>query len=200
MPLGPNAQLQANLPPDSLSNSGLQPGASPLVNVTLSHSFSLGPPALLNAGDLSSTVPESPPMSSPVTSGATVVSVSNANYATLQNCSLLTGHDLMSISTTQPALGGIDSATDNHIGHPAVQVHPSFGGEQRLILQSVPDLKENFLSDSESKTVGSLMMLDSKSKYVMSNMVDAICEELETDKKELAKLQTVQMDEDMQDL
>lgn len=44
------------------------------------------------------------------------------------------------------------------------------------------------------------MMLDSKSKYVMSNMVDTVCEELDTDKKELAKLQTVQMDEDMQDL
>lgn len=106
----------------------------------------------------------------------------------------------MSISPTQPALGGIDPATDNHIGHPAMQVHPNFGAEPRLILQSVPDLKETFLSDSESKSVGGLMMLDSKSKYVMSNMVDAICEDLETDKKELAKLQTVQMDEDMQDL
>ncbi|XP_053115408.1 homeobox protein SIX4-like [Hemicordylus capensis] len=201
MPLGQHSQLHASLPPDSLTSGGLQSAASSLVNVTLSHNFSLGPPTLLNAEDLSSSVSGSTPMSvAPVTSGATVVSVSNTNYATLQNCSLITGHDLMSISTTQSALGGIGPATGNHIGHPSVEVHPSFGGEQRLILHSVPEIKENFLSDSESKAASSLMMLDSKTKYVMSNMVDAICEELETDKKELAKLQTVQMDEDMQDL
>lgn len=42
-------------------------------------------------------------------------------------------------------------------------------------------------------------MLDSKSKYVLDGMVETVCEDLETDKK-LAKLQTVQLDEDMQDL
>lgn len=44
------------------------------------------------------------------------------------------------------------------------------------------------------------MMLDSKSKYVLDGMVEPGCEDLGTDKKELAKLQTVQLDEDMQDL
>ncbi|XP_062971905.1 homeobox protein SIX4 [Elgaria multicarinata webbii] len=201
MPLGQNTQLHANLPSDNLVGGGRQQGSSPLVNVTLAHNFSLGPPTLLNADELGSAVSESPPMSAPVTSEATIVSVSNANYATLQNCSLLTGHDLMSLSATQPPLGGIGPATSNHVeSHPAVQVHPHFAQEQRLILHSVPSLKENFFSDPESKSAGNLMVLDSKTKYVMSNMVDAICEELGTDKKQLAKLQTVQMDEDMQDL
>ncbi|XP_044292185.1 homeobox protein SIX4 [Varanus komodoensis] len=195
MPLGQNAQLHANLPSDNLAGGGLQAGASSLVNVTLAHNFSLGPPTLLNTDELSSAVSDSPPLSSPVTSGATVVSVSSANYATLQNCSLLTGHELMSMSAAPSPLGGIGPATGNHVGsHPLVQVHPTFSREQRLILQSIPSLKENFLSDSENKSASNL------TKYVMSNMVDAICEELGTDKKELAKLQTVQMDEDMQDL
>lgn len=139
-------------------------------------------------------------MSASTTSGATVVSITNANYAMLQNCSLISSQDLMSMSTAQPVLEGISPVTSNHSGHPSLQLHPSFDREQRLILQPVPSIKENYLPDSDSKSTSSLMMLDSKSKYVMSNMVDAMCEELETDKKELAKLQTVQMDEDMQDL
>nr|XP_034960131.1 homeobox protein SIX4 [Zootoca vivipara] len=202
MSLGQNPQLHATLPSDSLSGGGLQAGPSSLVNVTLSHNFSLGPPTLINSEELGSPVSESPPLSAPATSGATVVSITNSNYATLQNCSLLAGHDLMSISATQTALGGIGPAIGSHVGpHPSLQVHPHFAPrEQRLVLQPVTSLKENFMSEAESKSASGLMMLDSKTKYVMSNMVDAICEELETDKKQLAKLQTVQMDEDMQDL
>lgn len=200
MPLGQNGQLQEGLPSDSLPGAGLPSGASSLVNVTLSPGFSLAPPALLNADELASGVPESPPLPSPVTSGATVVSVSSANYATLQNCSLIAGHDLMSISTTQPALEGVGSTAGHHPELSLVQAQPSFGREQQLPLQSVLHVKENFLPDADSKTASHVMMLDSKTKYVMSNMVDVICEELGTDKKELAKLQTVQLDEDMQDL
>lgn len=200
MPLGQNGQLHESLPSDNLPGGGLPSGASSLVNVTLSPSFTLAPPTLLNADELGSGVPESPPLPSPVTSGATIVSVSSAHYATLQNCPLVASHDLMSISTTHPALEGVGPAASDPPEHPSVQVHPGFGREPRLLLQSVPHIKEDFLPDGDCKSAGTLMMLDSKTKYVMSNMVDAICEELETDKKELAKLQTVQLDEDMQDL
>ncbi|XP_058018916.1 homeobox protein SIX4 [Ahaetulla prasina] len=203
MPLGQNAQLHANLPSENLSNGVLQPGgASSLVNVTISHNFSLGPPSLLNAEELNSAISENPPMQPPTTSGPpTVVSISNANYATLQNCSLINSHDLVSISPVQSALTGIGGIASNDIGsHSSLQGHPHFTREQRLILQSIPTLKENFLSDSESRSGSSSAMLDSKTKYVTSNIVDAICEELGTDKKQLAKLQTVQMEEDMQDL
>uniref|UniRef100_A0A8D0DMZ3 SIX homeobox 4 n=1 Tax=Salvator merianae TaxID=96440 RepID=A0A8D0DMZ3_SALMN len=191
MSLGQTPQLHTSLPSDSLPGGDLQTGTSSLVNVTMSHNFPLGPPSLLSAEELSSAVSESPSMSAPVTSGASVVSVSNSNYATLQNCSLITGHELMSISATQPVLNEVSPGTSNPVGlHPPLPPH--FPREQRLILQSVPSIKENFLSDSESKSASSLMMLDSKTKYVMtSNMVDAICDELEADKKQLAKLQTV---------
>ncbi|EOB04471.1 Homeobox protein SIX4, partial [Anas platyrhynchos] len=200
MPVSQNTQLNVNMSSENISSGGLQYLASSLVNVTPSHNFSLTPPTLLNAAELNSGISESQSMSSPVTSTSTVISISNTNYATLQNCSLITSQDLLSISTAQPALGEIVSATGDRVSHPSAQVHQDFVREHRLVLQAVPDVKENFLPNSESKSTGNLMMLDSKSKYVMSNMVDTVCEELETDKKELAKLQTVQMDEDMQDL
>uniref|UniRef100_A0ACB8G6K7 Uncharacterized protein n=1 Tax=Sphaerodactylus townsendi TaxID=933632 RepID=A0ACB8G6K7_9SAUR len=190
MPLSQNGQLHESLPPDSRG----------LVNVTLSPDFSLAPPTLLNAEELGSSVPESSPLTSPVTTGATVISISNTNYATLQNCPLIASHDLMSISTTQMGLERVGPDAHNHAENPSVQVHPSFGGEQRLLLQPAPHIKENFLDDDDGKSASDLMMLDSKTKYMMNNMVDTICEELETGKKELAKLQTVQLDEDMQDL
>lgn len=43
-------------------------------------------------------------------------------------------------------------------------------------------------------------MLDTKSKYVLDGMIETVCEDLETDKIELAMLQTVQLDEDIQGL
>ncbi|CAM4582519.1 homeobox protein SIX4 [Caretta caretta] len=199
MPISQNAQLNVNVSSENVAGGGLQSMASSLVNVTPSHNFSLAPPSLLNAAELNSGISESQSMSASVTNTSTVISVSNSNYATLQNCSLITSQDLMSMSTAQPALGEIVSATGDHVSHPSAQIHLDFVREHRLVLQSAPDVKENFLSNSESKSTSNLMMLDPKSKYVMSNMVDTVCEELETDKKELAKLQTVQMDEDMQD-
>ncbi|KAM9147847.1 homeobox protein SIX4 isoform 1-T1 [Pangshura tecta] len=198
MPVSQNTQLNVNVSSENVAGGGLQSMASSLVNVTPSHNFSLAPP-LLNATELNSGISESQSMSAAVTNTSTVISISNTNYATLQNCSLITSQDLMSISTAQPALREIVSTTGDHVSHPSAQVHPDFVREHRLVLQSAPDVKENFLSNSESKSTSNLMMLDTKSKYIMSNMVDTVCEELETDKKELAKLQTVQMDEDMQD-
>ncbi|NXD66659.1 SIX4 protein, partial [Eolophus roseicapillus] len=200
MPVSQNTQLNVNMSSENISSGGLQSLASSLVNVTPSHNFSLTPPTLLNAAELNSGISESQSMSSPVTSTSTVISISNTNYATLQNCSLITSQDLLSISTAQPTLGEIVSTSGDRVSHPSTQVHQDFVREHRLVLQAVPDVKENFLPNAESKSASNLMMLDSKSKYVMSNIVDTVCEELETDKKELAKLQTVQMDEDMQDL
>ncbi|XP_012511598.1 PREDICTED: homeobox protein SIX4 isoform X2 [Propithecus coquereli] len=200
MPVNQNAQVNANLSSENISGSGLHPLASSLVNVSPTHNFSLTPPTLLNPTELNPDIADSQPMSAPVASKSTVTSVSNTNYATLQNCSLITGQDLLSVPLTQAALGEIVPTTEDQVGHPSPSVHQDFVREHRLVLQSVANIKENFLPNSESKTTSSLMMLDSKSKYVLDGMVETVCEDLETDKKELAKLQTVQLDEDMQDL
>ncbi|KAI5771339.1 SIX4 [Gulo gulo luscus] len=200
MPVNQNAQINANLSSESISGSGLHPLASSLVNVSPTHNFSLTPPTLLNPTELNPDITESQPMSAPVASKSTVTSVSNTNYATLQNCSLIAGQDLLSVPMTQAALGEIVPTAEDQVGHPSPAVHQDFVREHRLVLQSVANIKENFLTNSEGKATSNLMMLDSKSKYVLEGMVETVCEELETDKKELAKLQTVQLDEDMQDL
>ncbi|XP_045865643.1 homeobox protein SIX4 [Meles meles] len=200
MPINQNAQINANLSSENISGSGLHPLASSLVNVSPTHNFSLTPPTLLNPTELNPDIAESQPMSAPVASKSTVTSVSNTNYATLQNCSLITGQDLLSVPMTQAALGEIVPTAEDQVGHPSPAVHQDFVREHRLVLQSVANIKENFLTNSEGKATSNLMMLDSKSKYVLEGMVETVCEELETDKKELAKLQTVQLDEDMQDL
>ncbi|XP_006864648.1 PREDICTED: homeobox protein SIX4 [Chrysochloris asiatica] len=200
MPVNQNAQVNANLSSENISGSGLHPLASSLVNVSQTQNFSLTPPTLLTPTELNSDIADSQPMSAPVTSKSTVTSVSNTNYATLQNCSLITGQDLMSVPMAQTVLGEIVPTAEDQVGHPSPAVHQDFVREHRLVLQSVANLKDNFLPNSESKATSNLMMLDSKSKYVLDGMVETVCEDLETDKKELAKLQTVQLDEDMQDL
>ncbi|XP_040333256.1 homeobox protein SIX4 isoform X3 [Herpailurus yagouaroundi] len=200
MPVNQNAQINANLSSENISGSGLHPLASSLVNVSPTHNFSLTPPTLLNPTELNPDIADSQPMSAPVASKSTVTSVNNTNYATLQNCSLITGQDLLSVPMTQGALGEIVPTAEDQVGHPSPAVHQDFVREHRLVLQSVANIKENFLTNSEGKATSNLMMLDSKSKYVLEGMVETVCEDLETDKKELAKLQTVQLDEDMQDL
>ncbi|XP_006891842.1 PREDICTED: homeobox protein SIX4 [Elephantulus edwardii] len=200
MPVNQNVQVNANLSSENVSGSGLHPLASTLVNVSPTQNFSLTPPTLLNPNELNPDIADSQPMSAPVTSKSTVTSVSNTSYATLQNCSLISGQDLMSVPMTQAVLGEIVPTAEDQVGHPSPAVHQDFVREHRLVLQSVPNIKENFLPNSESKATNNLMMLDSKSKFVLDGMVETVCEDLETDKKELAKLQTVQLDEDMQDL
>ncbi|XP_037691230.1 homeobox protein SIX4 [Choloepus didactylus] len=200
MPVSQNTQVNANLSSENISGSGLHPLTSSLVNVSPTHNFSLTSPTLLNPTELNPEIADNQPMSAPVTSKSTTTSVSNTNYATLQNCSLITGQDLMSIPMTQASLGEIVPTAENQVGHPSPAVHQDFAREHRLVLQSVANIKENFLPNSESKITSNIMMLDSKSKYVLDGMGETVCEDLETDKKELAKLQTVQLDEDMQDL
>ncbi|KAI4540647.1 hypothetical protein MG293_009688 [Ovis ammon polii] len=200
MPVNQNAQVNANLSSESISGSGLHPLSSSLVNVSPAHNFCLTSPTLLNPTELNPDIADSQPMSAPVASKSTVTSVNNTNYATLQNCSLISGQDLLSVPLTQAALGEIVPTGEDQVGHPSPTVHQDFVREHHLVMQSVANIKENFLTNSESKTTSNLMMLDSKSKYVLDGMVETVCEDLETDKKELAKLQTVQLDEDMQDL
>ncbi|XP_016041983.1 homeobox protein SIX4 isoform X2 [Erinaceus europaeus] len=200
MPVNQNAQVNANLSSENISGSSLHSLASSLVNVSPTHNFSLTPPTLLNPTELNPDIADGQQMSAPVASKSTVTSVSNTNYATLQNCSLITGQDLLSVPMTQAALGEIVPTAEDQVGHPSPTVHQDFVREHPLVLQSVANIKETFLTNSESKTASNLMMLDSKSKYVLEGMVETVCEDLETDKKELAKLQTVQLDEDMQDL
>ncbi|XP_068380908.1 homeobox protein SIX4 isoform X2 [Eschrichtius robustus] len=200
MPVNQNAQVNANLSSESISGSGLHPLSSSLVNVSPTHNFSLTPPTLLNPTELNPDIVDSQPMSAPVASKSTVTSVSNTNYATLQNCSLITGQDLLSVPMTQAALGEIVPTAEAQVSHPSPTVRQGFVREHHLVMQSVANIKENFLTNSESKATSNLMMLDSKSKYVLEGMVETVCEDLETDKKELAKLQTVQLDEEMQDL
>nr|XP_023483619.1 homeobox protein SIX4 isoform X3 [Equus caballus] len=200
MPVNQNAQVNENLSSENISGSSLHPLASSLVNVSPAQNFSLTPPALLNPAELNTDIADSQPMSAPVASKPTVTSVSSTNYTTLQNCSLITGQDLLSVPMTQAALGEIVPTAEDQVGHPSPAVHQDFVREHRLVLQSVANIKENFLTNSESKAASNLLMLDSKSKYVLEGMVETVCEDLETDKKELAKLQTVQLDEDMQDL
>ncbi|XP_024853845.1 homeobox protein SIX4 isoform X1 [Bos indicus x Bos taurus] len=200
MPVNQNAQVNANLSSESISGSGLHPLSSSLVNVSPTHNFSLTSPTLLNPTELNPDIADSQPMSAPVASKSTVTSVNNTNYAALQNCSLISGQDLLSVPMTQAALGEIVPTGEDQVGHPSPTVHQDFVREHHLVMQPVANIKENFLTNSESKTTSNLMMLDSKSKYVLDSMVETVCEDLETDKKELAKLQTVQLDEDMQDL
>ncbi|XP_013010776.1 homeobox protein SIX4 isoform X3 [Cavia porcellus] len=200
MPVNQNAQVNANLSSENIPGSGLHSLVPSLVNVSPTHNFSLTPPTLLNPTELNHDIADSQPMSAPVASKSTVTSVGNTNYATLQNCSLITGQDLLSVPMPQAALGEIVPTAEDQVGHTTPAVHQDFVREHRLILQSVANLKENFLQNSENKATSSLMVLDSKSKYVLDGMVETVCEDLETDKKELAKLQTVQLDEDIQDL
>ncbi|XP_048218037.1 homeobox protein SIX4 isoform X3 [Perognathus longimembris pacificus] len=200
MPVNQNAQGNANLSSENISGSGLHSLASSLVNVSPTHNFSLTPPLLLNPTELNADIADNQPMSTPVASKSTVTPVSNTNYTALQNCSLITGQDLLSVPMTQAPLGEMVPAAEDQVGHTSPAVHQDFVREHRLVLQSVANIKENLLQNSDSKATSILMMLDSKSKYVLDGMVETVCEDLETDKKELAKLQTVQMDEDMQDL
>ncbi|XP_004698688.1 homeobox protein SIX4 [Echinops telfairi] len=200
MPVNQSAQLNANLSSENISASGLHPLASSLVNVSPTQNFSLTPPTLLSPTELNADMADSQPMSAPGTSKSTVTSVSSTDYATLQNCSLISGQDLMSVPLTQAVLGEIVPTAEDQIGHPSPAVHQDFVRENRLILQAVANIKDHFLPDSEGKAPSNSMMLDSKSNYVLDGRVEAVCEDLGTDKKELAKLQTVQLDEEMQDL
>ncbi|KAM4690951.1 homeobox protein SIX4 [Rhinophrynus dorsalis] len=204
MPLNQSTtQLNISMPSDDT----LQSVAASLVNGVPAQNFSLAPHTLITAsGQLSSvagnqSVGLNQSISGPATTTSSVTATSNANFAPLQNCHYITAQDLLSVSSAQHTLGEPVLATSNNNSHPVAQVNQDFGSQHNLVLQPVTDTKVNYLPVSQNTTIsGSVMLLDAKSKYVVSGMLNTGCDELDTDKKELAKLQNVQMDEDMQDL
>ncbi|XP_072284349.1 homeobox protein SIX4-like isoform X1 [Pyxicephalus adspersus] len=205
MPLNQNtAQVNISMPSEDVLHSV----AASLVNGTQTPNFALAPSTLLTAaGPLASVTGNQPeainqPISAPITTTtASVTPTSNANFAPLSNCHYISTQDLLSVSTPQPDLGEPVSTGSNNTSHAASQAHQDFNNQHNLVLQPLPEAKENYLPIVHNTTIsGSVMLLDAKSKYVLSGMLNPGCEELEGDKKELVKLQNVQMDEDMQDL
>ncbi|XP_077320506.1 homeobox protein SIX4-like isoform X1 [Lithobates pipiens] len=207
MPVNQNtAHVNISMP----SEDALQSVAASLVNGTHSPNFALAPSTLISAaGQLASVTGNqaaalNQPISAPVAvTTASVTPTSNANFAPLPNCHYITTQDMLSISTPQAGLGEpITTSSNNNTSHLAHQVHhQDFNNQHNLVLQRVPEAKENYLSIAQNTTIsGSVMLLDAKSQYVLSSMINSGCEELEGDKKELVKLQNVQMDEDMQDM
>ncbi|XP_068110526.1 homeobox protein SIX4 isoform X1 [Hyperolius riggenbachi] len=193
------------------SEDALQSVAASLVNGTHAQNFALAQPTLITAsGQLASIAGGQPtvvsqPISTPSIATTTVASVthtSNANFSPLPNCNYITTQDLLNLSTSHPNLGQlITTNSNNATSHPASQPHQDFNCHHNLVLHPVPDAKENYLSISQNSTIsGSVMLLDAKSKYVISGMLNPGCEELEVGKKDLVKLQNVQMDEDMQEI
>ncbi|XP_005986478.1 homeobox protein SIX4 isoform X1 [Latimeria chalumnae] len=199
-----NSRLNASTSSENISATM----PSPLVNVTPAQNFSLAPaPLISTVGALNSgiTVNQSETLDQSVSVSATntptIISISNSNYATLQSCSIISDQDTLSISPAAPVLeGAAVSIGGEGTNHASLQVHQKLNSPLISSFQSIPNLKESFLAGSDNKSSGDFMMLDSKAKYVVPNMITIACEELGTDKKELAKLKTVQMDEDIGDI
>nr|XP_033807070.1 homeobox protein SIX4 isoform X2 [Geotrypetes seraphini] len=188
MPLNQSTQLNANLS----SDGNLQSMTTSLVNGTPLHNFSLPSPAVLNpAGELNSltgnpSMTSDEPTVAPLISTSTVISLNNTSYGTLQNCSFLPTQDTLTAS-----------AAGDDVNPSSAQVHQDFIRQHTLVLQSISNRKENFLAGSQRKLNSNVTMLDSKLDYTGAGTV---CEELETDRKELAKLQDDQMDEEIQNM
>lgn len=202
-PLMPVNQSTTQVNISMSSDETLQSVAASLVNGTHAQNFSLGPTLITASGNLASvTGHQSVSLNQPISTHAavtttSVTATSNANFAHLQNCHYISAQDLLSVTSAQSDLGQPVSASGNN----ATQAHQDFNSQHNLILQRAPESKENYLPIEQNTTIsGSVMLLDAKSKYIISGMVNTGCEELETDKKELAKLQNVQMEEDMQDI
>ncbi|MGH0186346.1 UNVERIFIED_CONTAM: hypothetical protein FKN15_021333 [Acipenser sinensis] len=202
-----NSQLNVNVSSENLSGACAQTVISPLGNVTLNQNYSLVSPAVLGSSDplnsnslvRPSAVVSNQPVSVAASNPPNAVSVGNTSYATLQSIPL--------IST---AAQGTPTDSESHLLLAADRGEDSCRSGQHLsqdfrsqhvtVQQLVPTLKGNFLSISENKSSEEFMMLDSKSKCAMSEMVRVICGEMETEEKQLGKLQNVQMDEDISDI
>ncbi|XP_018417561.1 PREDICTED: homeobox protein SIX4 [Nanorana parkeri] len=208
-PLMPVNQNTAQVNISMSSEDALQSVAASLVNGTNAPNFALAPTTLITAaGQLASVTGHQPSavnqsISASVASTTTSVTpTSNANFAPLPNCHYITTQDLLSVSTAHSDLGlRLSTNSNNNTSHSVPQAHQDFNSQHNLVLQPVPEAKENYLPVSQNTTIsGSVMLLDAKNKYILSGMVNHGCEELDGDKKELVKLQNVQMDEDMQDM
>ncbi|MBN3317225.1 SIX4 protein, partial [Atractosteus spatula] len=103
---------------------------------------------------------------------------------------------------TVAASPGVQTVAAHHQGMGAGQgggaVSADYNGQRVPALAHAPGLKGNFLSIADSKPRAENLLLHTKPG--ISDMVRVICGEMETEEKELAKLQNVQMEEDMSDL
>ncbi|XP_072127470.1 homeobox protein SIX4-like [Mobula birostris] len=206
MSVNGNNQLNVNTSTGSQAVSALQTQSSPLVNTGLSHSLPLTTSNLLNTSNtLSFSLTVSLPLSTtaslncdqhlPSTETNVVpVSMANNEYATLQNCNLLShsGQETVTESNT-----GASDMRDKPRNPITEEAHVFSSGHVSVLH---PPVKENYLVVLENKPSNHLTVMDSKSKYVVNDVVNNVCKELETEEKELAKLQNVPMDEDIGDL
>ncbi|XP_067848002.1 homeobox protein SIX4-like isoform X2 [Heptranchias perlo] len=207
MSVSGNNQLNIN------TSTGNQPGptlltqAASLVSTGLPHNLPLTSSNLLNTSStlsfsltvslpLSTTAPlnSDQHLSTAVTNAVPVVSMANSEYATLQNCNLLSNSCQETV--TGSGLGTSDSGDKPR--NPITEEAHEYSSGHVSVLH--PPVKENYLVVLESKPSNHLTMMDSKSKYVINDVVNDVCKELETEEKELAKLQNVPMDEDISDL
>ncbi|XP_063803787.1 homeobox protein SIX4 isoform X2 [Pseudophryne corroboree] len=207
-PLVPVNQSTAQVNISMPSDDAMQSVAASLVNGSHAHNFSLAPPTLITAsGQLASitgnqSVALNQPICTLATTTTSVTPTSNTNFVPLQNCHYIAAQDLLSMSSEQQNhIEAVTTSSNSNTSRPASHTLQDFSSHHNLVLQPVPDTKDNYLSIEQNATIsGRVMLLDAKSKYVISGMISTGCEELETDKKELAKLQNVQMDDDMQDM
>ncbi|XP_041122700.1 homeobox protein SIX4-like [Polyodon spathula] len=207
MQVDQNSQLNVNVSSENLSGAVAQTVTSSLVNVTLNQNYSLVSPAVLGNSDplnshgsvRPSAVVSSQPVCVAASNPPSGVSVGNASYATLQSSPLIStsAQSTLTVSESHLMLAadrGEDSCrSGQHLSQDLRSPHVT-------VQQLVPTLKGNFLSISENKSSEDFLTLDSKSKCAVSEMVRVICAEMETEEKRLAKLQNVQMDEDISDI
>ncbi|XP_043930420.1 homeobox protein SIX4 [Protopterus annectens] len=121
------------------------------------------------------------------TSAPTATSVGNSNFAGLHNCSFIGGQETFSVSTASSLLGNsVVSTGRNDSTHATEHIQQGFSNQHISVLHMVPNMKGGFLASPENKSED-LIMLDSKSKYGISDMVRAVCEGLACDKKEIIR-------------
>uniref|UniRef100_UPI00398F6A19 homeobox protein SIX4-like n=1 Tax=Pristiophorus japonicus TaxID=55135 RepID=UPI00398F6A19 len=207
MSVSGNNQLNINTSTGNQPGITLQTRASSLVNTGLSPHLPLTSSNLLNTSStlsfsltvslpLATTAPLNCAQHLPtaVTNAIPVVSMANSEYTTLQNCNLLSNSGQETV--TESGLGASDGGDKPR--NPITEEAHEYSSGHVAVLQT--PVKENYLVVLENKPSNHLMMMDSKSKYVMNDVVNNVCKELETEEKELAKLQNVPMDEDISDL
>ncbi|XP_069772386.1 homeobox protein SIX4-like [Narcine bancroftii] len=206
MSVGGNNQLNINTSTGNQAATTLQTQPSSLVNTGLSHSLPLTSSNLLNTSNtlsfsltvslpLSTTAPLNCDQHLPSAVTNTVpVSMANNEYVTLQNCNLLSHSGQETVTESNVGASEIGDKPRNPI---AEETHGFNSGHVSVLH---PPVKENYLVVLENKPSNHLAVMDPKSKYVINDVVNNVCKELETDEKELAKLQNVPMDEDISDL
>lgn len=200
MSVSGNNHLNINTSTGNQAATTLQSPSSSLLNTGLSQSLPLTSSNMLNTSNtLSFSLTVSLPLSTTAplncdhhlpsaVTNAVPVSMANNEYVTLQNCNLLPHESESNVDT---------SDIDKPRNLITEEAHEYISGHVSVLH---PPVKENYLVVLENKAGNHLSVMDSKSKYVINDVVNNVCKELETEEKELAKLQNVPMDEDISDL